>query len=165
MTDREYHQAVDTYSSNAYRFALSYSSNRPLCEDVVQDAYLALWEQRERIPMEKARAYLFTVVYHKLMSALRHQTVVNHSAVDMAQSQPIHTTPSVEFDLADILQRAMQVLPPVQRAILQLRDVEDMSYKEIANTLKLSDQQVQVYLFRARVAMKKQLKLWGYDHA
>ena len=52
----------------------------------------------------------------------------------------------------------------MQRAILQLRDVEGYSYREIGETLSLSDSQVQVYLFRARVAMRKQLKLMGYDN-
>ena len=51
----------------------------------------------------------------------------------------------------------MQRLPETQKAILQLRDIDGYSYKEIAEVLNISEQQVQVYLFRARVAMRKQI--------
>jgi RNA polymerase sigma-70 factor (ECF subfamily) len=72
--------------------------------------------------------------------------------------------PDESFDLNDAIERSMQTLPEVQRAILQLRDVEGYSYAEIGETLSLSDKQVQVYLFRARVAMRKQLKTMGYGN-
>ena len=72
--------------------------------------------------------------------------------------------PDLRFDLREAIERSLQALPEVQRAILQLRDVEGYSYREIGETLSLSDSQVQVYLFRARVAMRKQLQLMGYDN-
>ena len=72
--------------------------------------------------------------------------------------------PDERFDLREAIEKSLQTLPEVQRAILQLRDVEGFSYAEIGETLALSDSQVQVYLFRARVAMRKQLKTMGYDN-
>ena len=72
--------------------------------------------------------------------------------------------PDSSFDLRDAIEQSLQTLPEVQRAILQLRDVEGYSYAEIGETLTLSDKQVQVYLFRARVTMRKQLKILGYDN-
>ena len=74
------------------------------------------------------------------------------------------TAPDERFDLREAIECSLQALPEVQRAILQLRDVEGYSYAEIGETLGLSDSQVQVYLFRARVTMRKQLKLMGYDN-
>ena len=51
----------------------------------------------------------------------------------------------------------MDNLSEIQRAILQLRDIDGYSYKDIAEILKISDKQVQVYLYRARLNMRKQL--------
>lgn len=73
------------------------------------------------------------------------------------------TQPDERFDLREAIEKSLQSLPEVQRAILQLRDVEGYSYAEIGETLSISDNQVQVYLFRARVTMRKQLKIMGYD--
>jgi RNA polymerase sigma-70 factor (ECF subfamily) len=54
--------------------------------------------------------------------------------------------------------RAVAILPPVQKSVILLRDLEGYSYEEIGKILELSDSQVKVYLFRARNKIKKQLK-------
>ena len=71
--------------------------------------------------------------------------------------------PDTRFDLREAIERSLATLPEVQRAILQLRDVEGYTYHEIGKTLTLSDDQVQVYLFRARTAMRRELIKMGYD--
>jgi RNA polymerase sigma-70 factor (ECF subfamily) len=55
------------------------------------------------------------------------------------------------------VQLLVQDLPPLQKSILLLRDLEGYSYQEIAEQLQLSEAQVKVYLFRARVKIKKQV--------
>ncbi len=98
------------------------------------------------------------------MHTLRHTKVVRqHAEATQALAQG-YKDPDLRFDLREAIERSLQALPEVQRAILQLRDVEGYRYREIGETLSLSDSQVQVYLFRARVAMRKQLKLMGYDN-
>ena len=93
---------------------------------------------------------------------LRHNKVVQMHAEQVVTENV--QMPDERFDLHEAIERALQTLPEVQRAILQLRDVEGYSYAEIGETLSLSDSQVQVYLFRARVNMRKQLKQLGYDN-
>lgn len=62
------------------------------------------------------------------------------------------------FELNQVVDRAVSILPPIQKSVILLRDLEDYSYKEIGDILDLSDSQVKVYLFRARKKIKKQLK-------
>lgn len=72
--------------------------------------------------------------------------------------QPADTyQPAENTELKETLELAMEQLPEIQRAILQLRDIEGYHYKEIADTLNINEQQVQVYLYRARLNMRKQL--------
>ena len=92
----------------------------------------------------------------------RHQAVQRDHASELVTQ--VAQAPDDGFDLRDAIERALSVLPEVQRAILQLRDVEGYSYTEIGDTLNLNADRVQVYLFRARVAMRKQLILLGYDN-
>ena len=54
-----------------------------------------------------------------------------------------------------LLQRLLSELPEVQQDIVQLREAEGKSYKEIATTLHLSEEQVKVYLFRARQKIRQ----------
>lgn len=62
------------------------------------------------------------------------------------------------FESNQVVERAVSILPPVQKSIILLRDLEGYSYQEIGEILELSDSQVKVYLFRARNKIKKQLK-------
>lgn len=144
------------------RFALRCGGSRNDCEDAVQEALAALWNHRDEVPREKGKGYVLSAAYRSLMMTMRHGRVVQtHAATAMPETEE---APDERFDLREAIEHALQTLPEVQRAILQLRDVEGYSYQEIASTLSLSDQQVQVYLFRARVKMRKQLIQMGYDN-
>jgi RNA polymerase sigma-70 factor (ECF subfamily) len=56
-----------------------------------------------------------------------------------------------------VLQRALELLPHDQKMVLMLRDYEGYSYEEIEEITGLSESQVKVYIYRARVSMKKYL--------
>lgn len=164
MTAKEYNNGVALWADDAMRFALRCGGSRSDCEDAVQEALAALWNHRDEVPRDKGKGYLLSTAYRSLMQTLRHSKVVQqHAEATQALAQG-YQDPDLRFDLREAIERSLQALPEVQRAILQLRDVEGYSYREIGETLSLSDSQVQVYLFRARVAMRKQLKLMGYDN-
>ncbi len=164
MTAKEYNNGVALWADDAMRFALRCGGSRSDCEDAVQEAMAALWSHRDEVPRDKGKGYLLSAAYRSLMQILRHSKVVQqHAEATQALAQG-YQDPDLRFDLREAIERSLQALPEVQRAILQLRDVEGYSYREIGETLSLSDSQVQVYLFRARVAMRKQLKLMGYDN-
>ena len=61
------------------------------------------------------------------------------------------------FEAHDQLYKAMDAIPAIQKSALVLKDIEGYSYKEIGKMLDLTIQQVEVYIFRARVALKKEL--------
>jgi RNA polymerase sigma-70 factor (ECF subfamily) len=62
------------------------------------------------------------------------------------------------FESNQVVDRALSILPPIQKSVVLLRDLEGYSYEEIGDILQLSPSQVKVYLFRARNKIKKQLK-------
>jgi len=62
------------------------------------------------------------------------------------------------FENKEIIDLALSLLPPMQKSIVLLRDLEGYAYDEIGEILEISDSQVKVYLYRARKKMKKQLK-------
>ena len=162
MTAKEYNKGVRLWADDAMRFAMRCCLSRPDCEDAVQEALASLWSHRDEVSSDKGKGYLLSAAYRSLMMTLRHNKVVQMHA-EQVMTEKVQM-PDERFDLHEAIERALQTLPEVQRAILQLRDVEGYSYAEIGETLSLSDSQVQVYLFRARVNMRKQLKQLGYDN-
>lgn len=150
------------WADDAMRFAMRCHSCRPDCEDAVQEALASLWSHHDEVTEAKGKAYLLGAAYRSLMMTLRHRQVVERHAEIFGALQETSHGPDERFDMREAIEHSLQTLPEVQRAILQLRDVEGYSYAEIGETLSLSDSQVQVYLFRARVTMRKQLKQMGY---
>lgn len=155
MTRTEYNNNIKTWSGNVLRFAVWNCGDRMRGEDAMQEAFAKLWECKEKVPVEKGLGYLLTVVRRYLIDCLRHDAVVSKVHEELAQCAETKTADPVYGGMSDEMVDALNRLPEVQRSILQLRDVDGYSYKEIAQMLDLSDQQVQVYLFRARTTMKK----------
>ncbi len=162
MTKKEYTQGVDEWADSAYRFALRCGGTEETGKDAVQEAFAALWEQRDKVAYDKGHAYVLTVVHRQVANHYRRQqkettTLPSHTLEPSAMEN------TDLFDTKTVIARCMDLLLPQQRAILQLRDADGLSYKEIGNILNLSDQQVMVYIYRARVAMKKQLLAFGIE--
>jgi RNA polymerase sigma-70 factor (ECF subfamily) len=63
-----------------------------------------------------------------------------------------------KFEHQQLIQLLVKDLPPLQKSILLLRDLEGYTYQEIGFMLALSEAQVKVYLFRARLKVKKRIK-------
>jgi RNA polymerase sigma-70 factor (ECF subfamily) len=63
-----------------------------------------------------------------------------------------------KFESQQVVDRIVSILPPLQKSIILLRDLEGYAYEEIGEILDLSPSQVKVYLFRARNKVKKQLQ-------
>ena len=151
MNVKEYNQCVDLYSDNVFRFILKNIKDQERAHDIVQDSYEKLWRNAENVNFEKAKSYLFTTAYHTMIDILRkdkRQTYMEDYQIpeDMHDEQ--------YSDLAEILNDAVKLLPEIQRSVILLRDYEGYSYKEIGDIATLSEAQVKVYIYRARVFLK-----------
>lgn len=152
MTVGDYNKCVDAYADAVYRFVLKNIRDTDAARDVVQDSFEKMWLRHTEVEAEKAKSYLFTTAYH---------TMIDHTRRDRKRA-PIEEAPRYtescynEYsDLKEVLEEALQQLPDIQRAVLTLRDYEGYPYEEIGEITGLNESQVKVYIFRARLALKK----------
>lgn len=155
MTVQEYNKCVDLYSDNVYRFILKNMQNKDNSRDVVQDAYEKLWLNIKSVEFEKAKSYLFTVAYRRMIDIIRREKRI--SAFETAPEMNYSHSDQYS-DLKEILNEAVSKLPDDQRSVVMLRDYEGYSYDEISEITGLSESQVKVYIFRARVFLKNYIK-------
>jgi len=151
MTVGEYNKAVDAYADNLYRFILKNLKDAAMSEDIIQDTFEKLWMKLEEVSALKVKSYLFTSAYHTMIDYIRKEkrNVLVDPASLFQESGTDHYS-----DLREVLERAVQNLPADQRSVVMLRDYEGYSYKEIAEITGLSEAQVKVYIYRARVYLK-----------
>jgi RNA polymerase sigma factor (sigma-70 family) len=155
MTTKEYNVAVDNYADNLYRFALKHLKNEMLAKDVVQDTFEKVWVKHEDIDGQKVKSYLFTTAYHAIVDSAKKEA---KSGDWEKVSNDYGSTSQSSFDLQAVLHEALDRLPEVQKSVVLLRDYEGYNYGEIAEITNLSESQVKVYIFRARVALKDYIK-------
>lgn len=151
MNIKEYNQSVDNHSDHIFRFILKNIKDEERARDIVQDSYEKLWRNAENVNAEKVKSYLFTTAYHTMIDILRKEK--RQSYLEDYQI-PEETHDEQYSDLAEILNIAVQQLPGIQRTVILLRDYEGYSYKEIGDITSLSEAQVKVYIYRARVFLK-----------
>lgn len=150
MTVEDYNRAVDEYADNLYRFILKNLKDIHLSQDIVQETFEKLWVRLESVTAAKVKAYLFTTAYHTMIDYIRKRS----RFADMENNQYEQSQEGSYSDLAEILEQAVARLPEDQRAVLMLRDYEGYSYREIAEVTGLTETQVKVYIYRARVYLK-----------
>lgn len=151
MNVKEYNQSVDLYSDNVFRFILKNIKDEERARDIVQDSYEKLWRNAGIVNFDKVKSYLFTTAYHTMIDILRKDKRQTYMA-DYQISEDVHD--KQYSDLAEILNIAIGQLPEIQRTVVLLRDYEGYSYQEIGDITTLSEAQVKVYIYRARVFLK-----------
>ena len=155
MTVEEYNKAVNVYADNLYRFVLKNLKDEHMSSDIVQDTFEKLWVKIEEVSGLKVKTYLFTAAYHTMIDYIRKEK--RYAGFDPSGAmEPSHS--GQYSDLAEVLERAVENLPEDQKAVVMLRDYEGYSYREIAEISGLSESQVKVYIYRARVFLKNYIE-------
>lgn len=151
MNAKEYNACVREWADGLFRFACKCTGQESDAHDVVQGAFEVLWQKREEVPAEKAKAFLFQVAYRQSVDNYR-----KRSRVSFTDAPEEHYSP-VNPDLRRVLDYALSQLDERSRALVLLKDHQGYSYEEIGKITGLNESQVKVYLFRARKTLKEYL--------
>ena len=151
MTIEDYNDAVNLHADGVFRFVLKNIRDEEKARDIVQDSFEKLWVHRRDVDAAKVKSYLFSTAYHRTIDVVRKDK--RQGFYDEQQlPEDMHT--DQYSDVGEVLSQAIKLLSDDQRSVLLLRDYEGYSYKEISEITKLSEAQVKVYIYRARVFLK-----------
>ncbi len=144
-----------------YRFALRLLRDEEEAKDVVQEAMIRVWNKRaEMHTYLNMEAWCMRVVRNLSLDRLKSKQF-NNNRLD--ETYNLHTgdrSPEEKTEINDTMENIhhfIAQLPAKQRQIIQLRDIEGFSYKEIGDILSLDANNVKVNLFRARKAVRENL--------
>ena len=142
-----------------FRLAFRITFDRAEAEDVVQDTMIRVWNKREEwTQFGSIEAYCLTVAKNLAIDRSQKKEAQNVELTPEMEEESEISGPYdqlVNNERMSIIHRLINELPEKQRLIMQLRDIEGESYKEIAKILNLTEEQVKVNLFRARQKVKQ----------
>ena len=141
-----------------YRTAFRLTANAQEAEDMVQEAFIRLWNRREHIlPTSDLAAYCCAVTHNVCIDAMRRRLPdISHTPLETlpltADHDAAHAVEARETQR--LLQEAINSLPEGQRKVVQMRHVEDRPISEIQTATGFTASNIRVMLSRARRQLK-----------
>lgn len=137
-------QLYDLFSRRAFGLAYRVLGDGTDAEDVVQESFMALWRQADRIDPNRGRltAYLLTIVHRRAIDALRARrrreirTITLEPELDAQDTLDVEAAALASLDGARVRAHVEQ-LPPEQRRVIELAFFEGYTHAEIAQRLQL----------------------------
>lgn len=164
MVARDFKTNVLPVSKKLLRFATHFLKDEDLARDVVQDVFLKLWQKKETLDqIENIEAFAMRMTRNKCLDVIRANKVVpiDEETDRKLKEKTIDVHSKVELsESANQIKGLINQLPDLQKKVMQLRDIEQFSYDEIAETTGLKINAIRVNLSRARKKVRDEfLKL------
>jgi RNA polymerase sigma-70 factor (ECF subfamily) len=143
-----------------YRAAFRLMGNAQDAEDMVQEAYLKLWNKRDELTnVLNIEAYCVTLIKNLCYDALRRSQLDEDGRP--AEELPLPTDTNIareveQRDEVNHVRKLISQLPEQQRKVIVLRDINDCSFEEIEQTTGLNAINIRVLLSRARKKIREQ---------
>lgn len=155
----------EEHAEDVFFWAMRYAAGRSgWAEDVTHDVFLKAWEHRAWLREEDVRGWLFRVTQNVAFSALRHENTFRRrlSALLFAsQRTETEATPEAALERQEAVRNAtaaLDRLPGQERVVMGLKLLDDLSQREIAQLLSLSEGYVSKLISRAQ----GRLSAWGW---
>ena len=165
LRKNKFNKLIQENLDGLLQLAYMRTSNKELAEDLVQDTCIKAYNsylEKEEIENPKSWLYRILINTHIDYTRKKHLNLVNIEDVDL----PDNVNPSKDIETNIFfkdLGTALKKLEPEQRIVIYLSDINEYSYKEIANLLEVPIGTVMSRLHRARQSLRKLLNEKGYS--
>jgi len=130
----------DTYFDDVRRYILYRSGNEELATDIAQETFMRIWEKKIDIDKDRIKGLLFKIASDLFISHYRRDKVA-FNFFNTFEPDKRSITPEDEYsyqELKKAYEKALKLMPENQRTVFLMSRVDELKYKEIAETLGLS---------------------------
>ncbi|WPR77678.1 RNA polymerase sigma-70 factor [Algoriphagus sp. NG3] len=169
--EKAFSEFFDHYHTRLINLALLFLPRYDLAEDVVSEVLLKLLHKKENLlEIRNFEGYLFKMVKHKSLNALKSSSdeLANIQIDDINDYLlPEENDPEkdlINSDLGKLLDQVIHQLPPKRRLVFKMIKDENMSYREVAEILEISERTVEVHLKLAIKDLRAALTVYYEEH-
>lgn len=155
--EKELEEFIKDNSSLFYSFAYRYIRSQPEIEDILQDCYIKLWDNRKKIgQLSSPMNYMFTMIKNNALNRISYNSKMsNDSELDYCDDTDFYNN-LIEAESSKIIADAVSSLSPLSQKVLDLV-IQGKSLNEIAEELNISINSVKTVKYRAIARLSKVL--------
>ncbi|SDH57996.1 RNA polymerase sigma-70 factor, ECF subfamily [Chitinophaga filiformis] len=139
------------YHPRVFSHALTFTKSYPEAEEITQDIFLRIWQQREKLPeIENFRNFLYILGRNQIISAMRKQVMKTDAAAEYPMEDMLIPDQQYQYkETYALILKAVDKLPPRQREVFTMSRLEHLSHEQIAEKLNISKAAVNWHIVQA----------------
>lgn len=154
--DEKFKALYSEWVQPLFRFIFFKCRDKSQAEDIVQETFVKFWDKIDTVKAGSEKSYLYATAKNLLLNIVAHEKVVNQHAETISHGKV--ESPEYEMEVSEFknkLENAISALPDNQREVFLMNRIEGMKYREIAETLGLSQKAVEKRMSLALVTLRK----------
>lgn len=155
-------ELYNRYAKRLYLSALYKTSSKEAAEEIVQEIFVSIWEKRGQLRIEHVESYLYTALKYQVIDHLRKQIAQKRvQALDEAAVLELPAQGAVGMgadELRGALEQSILQLPLKTRQIFVMSRFEELSHREIASRLDVSEKTVEYHIGQALKHLRSTLR-------
>ena len=160
LDSRGFEQLFDAYCDELRHYIFYKSGEVEIAEDIVQDAFLKLWEVRNNVRPETARALLYTIANKLYANKYKRQKLKLKFEQTLVEDR-VYESPEFEMEIKEFDQKLQQVLASMNensRTVFLMNRIDQLTYQEIAVNLNLSVKAVEKRMKKALEFLRNEIE-------
>ena len=154
----------DHYHPRIYLFVLKFVKSSQLAEDLTQEIFIKIWDDRNQLNEKGSfRAWLFVVARNHTLNFLKKASRESIGVGEIARNYQVQSNPIeeqlLEKEYQEKVQEVLNTLPERTREVFRLCREEEKSYEEVTKILGISRNAVKKHMIRSNKVFKDKLKL------
>ena len=163
---KAFKEFFDKHYSDLYRFMRSRGMSHDEAKDLIQKAFVMIWEKRDGIDETKSlRSYLFTIAYTRMLNHVEYQSKFKDEVIPGNHSEDNSTRNSLDYkELIQVIRKIISDMPEKRGMVFDLCFMQEFTYKETADALNVSPKTVENHMALAFKDLRARLtQIYGED--
>lgn len=138
----------DRHYDRLFSFLMSRNIQSDVAEDLIQKAFIYIWEHRDNIePQKSLRSYLFRIAYTRMLNHVKSDQKFTDNELDIQVSEGKNPESNIEYkELKSALDKAVQLMPEKRRMVFTNCFINEFTYKETAKILGIAEKTVENHM-------------------